>query len=135
MKVFTYRTRVYFSDTDAAGIVYHASYIDWAEHARTEMLREMIPDRPQSALAEGDDGILILVRSIRIEYQKPGYLDDEITVETSISEMRRLSCTILQVVKRGDDVLAVLRVNAAFVSAQTKRPALIPDFIQRAAAE
>ena len=69
MKVFTYRTRVYFSDTDAAGIVYHASYIDWAEHARTEMLREMIPDRPQSALAEGDDGILILVRSIRIEYQ------------------------------------------------------------------
>lgn len=135
MKVFTYRTRVYFSDTDAAGIVYHASYIDWAEHARTEMLREMIPDRPQSALAEGDDGILILVRSIRIEYQKPGYLDDEITVETSISEMRRLSCTILQVVKRGDDVLAVLRVNAAFVSAQTKRPALIPDFIQRAAVE
>ena len=135
MKVFTYRTRVYFSDTDAAGIVYHASYIDWAEHARTEMLREMIPDRPQSALAEGNDGILILVRSIRIEYQKPGYLDDEITVETSISEMRRLSCTILQVVKRGDDVLAVLRVNAAFVSAQTKRPALIPDFIQRAAAE
>ena len=135
MKVFTYRTRVYFSDTDAAGIVYHASYIDWAEHARTEMLREMIPDRPQSALAEGDDGILILVRSIRIEYQKPGYLDDEITVETSISEMRRLSCTILQVVKRGDDVLAVLRVNAAFVSAQTKRPALIPDFIQRAAAQ
>ncbi len=135
MKVFTYRTRVYFSDTDAAGIVYHASYIDWAEHARTEMLREMIPDRPQSALAEGNDGILILVRSIRIEYQKPGYLDDEITVETSISEMRRLSCTILQVVKRGDDVLAVLRVNAAFVSAQTKRPALIPDFIQRAAAQ
>lgn len=135
MKVFTYRTRVYFSDTDAAGIVYHASYIDWAEHARTEMLREMIPDRPQSALAEGNDGILILVRSIRIEYQKPGYLDDEITVETSISEMRRLSCTILQVVKRGVDVLAVLRVNAAFVSAQTKRPALIPDFIQRAAAQ
>ena len=135
MKVFTYMTRVYFSDTDAAGIVYHASYIDWAEHARTEMLREMIPDRPQSALAEGNDGILILVRSIRIEYQKPGYLDDEITVETSISEMRRLSCTILQVVKRGDDVLAVLRVNAAFVSAQTKRPALIPDFIQRAAAQ
>ncbi len=132
MKEFLYKTRVYFSDTDAGGIVYHASYIDWAEHGRTEMLREMVPDKSQSELAEGENGILILVRSIKIEYQKPGYLDDEITVHTSIEEMRRLSCTIRQTVMRGDDVLADLRVSLAFVSAKDKRPALIPEFIKKA---
>lgn len=132
MKEFIYKTRVYFSDTDAGGIAYHAAYIDWAEHARTEMLREMVPDKSQSELAEGDDGILILVRSISIEYQRPGYLDDEITVRTSISEMRRLSCTARQTVMRGGEVLADIRVGLAFVSAATKRPALIPDFIIRA---
>ena len=131
MKEFLYKTRVYFSDTDAGGIVYHASYIDWAEHGRTEMLREMVPDKSQSELAEGENGILILVRSIKIEYQKPGYLDDEITVHTSIEEMRRLSCTIRQTVMRGDDVLADLRVSLAFVSAKDKRPALIPEFIKK----
>ena len=132
MKEFLYKTRVYFSDTDAGGIVYHASYIDWAEHGRTEMLREMVPDKSQSELAEGENGILILVRSIKIEYQKPGYLDDEITVHTSIEEMRRLSCTIRQTVMKGDDVLADLRVSLAFVSAKDKRPALIPEFIKKA---
>ncbi len=132
MKEFLYKTRAYFSDTDAGGIVYHASYIDWAEHGRTEMLREMVPDKTQSELAEGDDGILILVRSIKIEYHKPGYLDDAITVHTSIEEMRRLSCTARQIVMRGDDVLADLKVGLAFVNAKTKRPAMIPDFIKQA---
>ena len=132
MRQFRLHDRVYFSDTDAGGIVYHASYIDWAEHGRTEMLREMVPDKSQSELAEGENGILILVRSIKIEYQKPGYLDDEITVHTSIEEMRRLSCTIRQTVMKGDDVLADLRVSLAFVSAKDKRPALIPEFIKKA---
>lgn len=132
MKEFIFNTRAYFSDTDAGGIVYHASYIDWAEHARTEMLREMVPEKNQTELAEGEDGILILVRSIRIEYQKPGFLDDVITVHTTIEEMRRLSCTAHQVVMRGDDILADLKVGLAFVNAGTKKPALIPDFIKKA---
>ena len=132
MKEFLYDTRAYFSDTDAGGIVYHASYIDWAEHARTEMLREMVPDKSQAELAEGENGILILVRSIKIEYQKPGYLDDKITVHTSMEEMRRLSCTVRQIVMRGDDTLADIKVGFAFVNSKTKKPAFIPDFIVEA---
>ena len=90
------------------------------------MLREMVPEKNQTELAEGEDGILILVRSIRIEYQKPGFLDDVITVHTTIEEMRRLSCTAHQVVMRDDDILADLKVGLAFVNASTKKPALIP---------
>ena len=132
MREFIYRTRAYFSDTETGGIVYHASYIDWAEHARTEMLREMVPEKSQSELAEGEDGILILVRSISISYEKTGYLDDEIEVHTSIVDMRRLSCTVKQTIMRSGTVLAELKVGLAFVSAATKRPALIPDFIKAA---
>lgn len=132
MREFIYKTRAYFSDTDASGIVYHGSYIDWAEHARTEMLREMVPDKNQVELAEGDDGILILVRSISVEYQRPGYLDDEITVHTYIEDMRRLSCTVRQTIMRDNTILSDLRVSLAFVSALSKRPALIPSFIEEA---
>ena len=132
MREFRLRDRVYFSDTDAGGIAYHKSYLNWAEHGRTEMLKEMVPDKTQAELAEGKDGVLILVRSIKIDYQTPGYLDDIITVHTTIEEMRRLSCTAHQVVMRGDEVLADLRVGLAFVNAQTKRPALIPEFIKKA---
>ena len=135
MKEYLYTTRVYFSDTDAAGLVYHASYIDWAEHGRTEMLKELVPDKTQAELAAGADGILILVRSIKIDYQKPSYLDDIITVHTTIEEFRRLSCIFRQVVMRGDEVLADLHVSLAFVNAETKRPALIPDFIRNAFSE
>ena len=109
MREFIYRTRAYFSDTETGGIVYHASYIDWAEHARTEMLREMVPEK-----------------------EKTGYLDDEIEVHTSIVDMRRLSCTVKQTIMRSGTVLAELKVGLAFVSAATKRPALIPDFIKAA---
>ncbi len=135
MKEYLYTQRVYFADTDAGGIVYHASYIDWAEHARTEMLREMVPEKSQHELAEGDDGILIVVRSIEIEYRKPGYLDDLITVHTTVEETQRLSCTLRQIVMRGENVLAALRVNVGFISARTMMPALIPDYMRKALSE
>ena len=132
MREFLYTQRVYYADTDAGGIVYHASYIDWAEHARTEMLRSLVPDRPQSDLASGEHGILIVVRSIRIDYRKPGYLDDLITVHTTIEETQRLSCTMRQRVMRGSDLLADLSVNVGFIDASTRRPALIPEYIRAA---
>ena len=135
MKEYLYTQRVYFADTDAGGIVYHASYIDWAEHARTEMLREMVPEKSQHELSEGNDGILIVVRSIEIEYRKPGYLDDLITVHTTVEETQRLSCTLRQTVMSGEAVLAALRVNVGFISARTMMPALIPDYMRKALSE
>ncbi len=135
MRTFLFNARVYFSDTDAEGIVYHARYLDWAEHARTEMLREMLPDVPQSELAKGDDGIFIVVRSISMDFRSPGHLDDLLEVRTTISEMQRFSCTIHQEIFRGDDLLCTLDVKVAFISAVTRKPHLIPDFIKSALSE
>ena len=87
MRQFRLHDRVYFSDTDAGGIAYHRSYFDWAEHGRTEMLREMVPDKSQSELAEGENGILILVRSIK----RSGVLYDAMEARCYDGELKVLS--------------------------------------------
>ena len=117
---------MYFSDTDAGGIVYHARYLDFAEHARTEALRS-VSSSSQNELLSSD--IAFVVKSINISYEKPGYLDDLITVETSLKEAKKFSAIFLQEVKRGDDILALLEVKVAAISLSKKRPVLIPEEI------
>lgn len=130
MREFRYSSRVYFSDTDAGGIVYHARYLDFAEHARTEMLREVLPAVSQSDLQSS--GLIFVVKSISIDYRKPGMLDDEILVLTTLEKAERFSATFRQRVMRGEDELAVLVVRVASVSSETKRLMPIPEGITAA---
>ena len=74
MRTFEFKARVYYSDTDAEGIIYHTRYLDFAEHARTEMLREALPDKSQYELAQGDDGIIIVVRSMKSRSSRVGWI-------------------------------------------------------------
>ncbi len=134
MREFRFRARVYFSDTDCGGIAYHRSYFDWAEHARTEMLREAVPQKPQSGLA-ADDGILTVIKSISIHYRRPARLDDEIEVITRMDEIRHFSCMIKQRIVRDGELLADLDVKAAFIDRATKRPVQIPEEFVRALEE
>ena len=130
MRTFEYRARVYFSDTDAGGIAYHARYLDWAEHGRTEMLREIYPGKSQSQLVR-EDHLMIVVKSISIEYRTPAFLDDEITVLTELADIQHVSCTIRQSIMRGDTLLSQLMVRVAFIDSETKRPRKIPEDIAR----
>lgn len=132
MRRFEFKARVYYSDTDAEGIVYHTRYLDFAEHARTEMLREALPDVPQSELAKGENGIIIVIRSMEIDFRSAGYLDDELTVYTEMIDMQHFSCTFQQDIMRGDKVLCSLKVKAAFISSSTRKPTPIPDNIRKA---
>lgn len=131
MKEFRFSARVYFSDTDAGGIAYHRSYFDWAEHARTEILRTLVPDLPQSALAS-DSGILSVIKSIEIHYRQPAYLDDEIEVVSTLESVRHFSCVIKQCVMRSGEILADLTVKAAFIDKETKHPVAIPEAFVKA---
>ena len=126
---YKFNVRVYFSDTDAGGIVYHARYLDFAEHARTEALRSVF-SLGQSELLSSD--IAFVVKSINISYEKPGYLDDLLTVETALKEAKRFSAIFIQEIKRGEDLLAVLEVKVAALSISKKRPVIIPEEIIKA---
>ncbi|MDD7201140.1 MAG: YbgC/FadM family acyl-CoA thioesterase [Sphaerochaetaceae bacterium] len=117
--MYKFPVRVYYSDTDAEGVVYHARYLDFAEHARTEMLRQVGVQQSASQKA----GTMLVVSSITIDFKRPGYLDDLLTVETEVESSKVFSLVLRQTIKRGDEVLALLSVKIASVSVGTKRPA------------
>jgi len=132
MKYFSFPVRVYFSDTDAGGIVYHTNYLNFAEHARTEALREVFRGSQQEMLSQD---IAFVVKSISISYEKPGFLDDELCVETSVKEAKRFSVIFLQVVKRGEDVLASIETKVGCISLSKKRPFPIPEDVLKSLTE
>ncbi len=125
-----YKTRVYYSDTDASNRAYHARYLDWAEHARTEMLRSILPDLKQSSLK--DLGYGFVVKSASVEYHKGAELDDELTVSTSIEELGKVSAILLQKIKKGDETLASVKIKVGFINFGTGRPSKLPDQVSQA---
>ena len=120
-----YKARVYFSDTDAGGIAYHARFLDWAEHARTEMLRSLLPTFKQESIR--NMGFVFVVRSINIDYLMPAYLDDEIRVETEMEKLGAVSGVVHQCIYRDESLLAELRIKVAFIDTNTKKPSRLPD--------
>lgn len=121
--VHRFPIRVYYEDTDAAGIVYYANYLKFAERARTEMMRDSGSDH--QALARDFDAVFAVSRC-EIEYLKPALLDDLLTVETRVLDVGAAVIRLDQQVRRGEDLLARLRLRIACLSRQG-RPVRLPD--------
>lgn len=115
--------RVYYEDTDAGGIVYHAAYLRFAERARTEALRAM--GLPHAEMATRH-GAFLVVKRIEVEYAKPARLDDLVIMRTRI---RRVSAVLDldQDAMLGDEILAALRVRLVCVGAANLRPRPVPE--------
>jgi acyl-CoA thioester hydrolase len=105
--------RVYFEDTDVAGIVYYANYLRFMERARSDLLR--IAGVDQRAALEGGEGVYA-VAEVSIRYKSPAKLGDDLLVRTEVREVRAASVLIQQRVMRGGDILADATVTAAFLS-------------------
>ncbi|MDF2765492.1 MAG: Tol-Pal system-associated acyl-CoA thioesterase [Rhodospirillales bacterium] len=95
--------RVYYEDTDAAGLVYHARYLHFMERARTEMLREAGSDHPK-LMAE--EGLAFAVRRLAIEFVRPARLDDLLLVETRMTGFSGVRIELDQRVLRGGELVA-----------------------------
>jgi acyl-CoA thioester hydrolase len=122
--VFSLPVRVYYQDTDAGGVVYHATYLDYFERARTEWLRRLGFDL--RALGERD-GVLFIVRELRAAYARPALLDDLLAVTVGIEHVGRAQFTLGQQVLRDGQLLVQASVNLACVSSAGFRPARVPD--------
>ena len=105
--------RVYFEDTDVAGMVYYANYLKFMERARSDMLRCAGID--QRAAIEGGEGVYV-VAGADIKYRGSARLDDALVVLSEVREVRAASCLIHQRVMRGREVLTDAMVTAAFIS-------------------
>jgi len=104
--------RVYFEDTDVAGVVYYANYLKYMERARSDMLRCAGID--QRAALEAGEGVYVVAEA-HIKYRASARLDDDLLVLSSIEEVRAASCAIHQRVMRGHDILADAMITAAFL--------------------
>jgi acyl-CoA thioester hydrolase len=105
--------RVYFEDTDVAGIVYYANYLRFMERARSDMLRAIGVD--QRAALEGGEGVYA-VSEVHVRYKAPAKLADDLVVVTQVAEVRAASVLIHQRVMRSGQILADATVTAAFLS-------------------
>jgi acyl-CoA thioester hydrolase len=127
-----YRCRVYYEDTDAGGVVYHANYLRFAERARTEALRDLgVPHAEMTASA----GLIFMVRRVKVDYLAPARVDDSLAVVTRPLDVRAASVDLGQtIVRAADDTdvpsfgreLAVLHVQLACVRLTDGRPARLP---------
>jgi len=116
------RLRVYYEDTDAAGIVYYANYLRFIERGRTELLRGLGHD--QNELMK--EGIAFAVRSASVEFLKPARLDDLLTVTTSVAELGRAQATFAQRVLRDGELLLDARIRVACIDPGRGRPIPMP---------
>jgi acyl-CoA thioester hydrolase len=112
-KTHRFALRVYFEDTDTAGIVYYANYLRFMERARSDMLRAVGID--QRAALEGGDGVYAVAEA-HIKYRASARLDDVLVVVSHVREVRAASCVIQQQVMRGSEILTDAIVTVAFLS-------------------
>ena len=112
-KTHRFALRVYFEDTDTAGIVYYANYLRFMERARSDMLRAIGVDQ-RGALDRGEG--VYAVAELQIRYRAPARLDDQLVVVSQLREIRAASCVIQQRVMRGGDILTDAQVTAAFLT-------------------
>jgi acyl-CoA thioester hydrolase len=112
-KTHRFALRVYFEDTDVAGIVYYANYLRFMERARSDMLRAVGID--QRAAMESGEGVYA-VADVSIKYRGSAKLEDELVVVSEVIQVRAAACVIQQRVMRGDEILTDARVTAAFIT-------------------
>jgi acyl-CoA thioester hydrolase len=125
--VFSLPVRVYFQDTDAGGVVYHASYVNFMERARTEWLRGF--GYSNAALMK-ELGVVFVVRSLKLDYLRPALLDDMLSVTAQIREVGRSRISLVQSVLRGDEVLTEAEVHLVCVSMETFKPVSVPEVLR-----
>ena len=102
MTAHQFRTRVYYEDTDLAGIVYYANYLKFIERARTEWVASLGVD--QIAL-KAREGIVFAVRRVEADYLRPAKFGDELVVETKLQTLGGARIVLEQVVTRGGERL------------------------------
>ncbi|BCG08641.1 MULTISPECIES: tol-pal system-associated acyl-CoA thioesterase [Buttiauxella] len=124
--LFRWPVRVYYEDTDAGGVVYHASYVAFYERARTEMLRHHNFNQ-QDLLAER---VAFVVRRMTVDYLAPARLDDLLEIQSEITSMRGTSMVFTQrIVNADNQVLNEAEVLIVCVDPHLMKPRALPKSI------
>ncbi|HEX5363775.1 MAG TPA: tol-pal system-associated acyl-CoA thioesterase [Gallionella sp.] len=127
-KIFSWPTRVYYQDTDAGGVVYHANYVNFMERARTEWLRTF--GYSNAGLMQ-ELGVMFVVRKLELNYLRPALLDDMLDVTAQLKEVGRSRITLEQTVTRGDELMTVAEVHLVCVGVESFKPVSVPEVLSK----
>lgn len=133
MSVFTWPIRVYFEDTDMAGVVYYANYLKFMERARTEWLRGLGFEQDR---LKADERLVFAVRSAEVEYLSPARFNDALVVDSRVTRVGNASIVFAQEVLRNDNdkrvALVQGRIKVACLDSETFKPAAMPRLLLEA---
>ena len=122
---FFHEVKVYYEDTDSGGVVYYANYLKFLERARTEALFSIGYSNNK---IQQDFNSLIIVKSCNIEYKKPAYLEDELTIRSFVKSITKTSFFMNQIITRNNELIVEAQIHLVFVNKDGK-PIKIPDQI------
>ena len=123
MSTFKWPVRIYWEDTDAGGVVYHARYLAFLERARGEWLRA---HGVEQAVLRDQDDLVFAVRAMTTDFRAPARLDDQLQVSVRLLECRGASLVLAQRVERDGALLVEASVRIAALRASSFRPCPIP---------
>jgi acyl-CoA thioester hydrolase len=131
-ELFVLPVRVYYEDTDAGGVVYHANYLNFFERCRTEWLRHLGYEQDELRV---ESQTLFVVRSVNIEYLKPALFNQQLMVTAEVIDLGGSSVTMKQKVLHGRrsgevDLLAQASVGLVCIDTDKFKPKRIPDVIR-----
>ncbi len=130
MGAFMFPVRVYWEDTDASGVVYHASYLRFMERARSEWLRAIGMD--QATLIR-EERLQFVVVEAQIRYHRPARFDDQLQVSVLVTEKGGASVTMTQEIRRGSadgELLVSATIRAACLDSESLKPRPLPVSLQ-----
>ena len=123
---YVWHTRVYYEDTDAAGLVYYANYLKYLERARTEFLRSLGFEQD---VLQREHGVVFVVRRMLIDYLAAARFNEMLNATVQIERARRARIDFLQTVTRADELCCTAEVQIACVDLTARRPCAIPKAI------
>ena len=124
-KYFKYKFKIYYEDTDSGGIVYYANYLKYLERARSEAIYSL---GLTNTNLQKDHDTLIIVKSCNIEYKKPAKFEDELEIISSILSKTKTSFTMLQIIKKNEEIISEATVQIVTVNKEGK-PIKIPEIL------
>ena len=124
-KYFKYKFKIYYEDTDSGGIVYYANYLKYLERARSEAIYSL---GLTNTNLQKDHDTLIIVKSCNIEYKIPAKFEDELKIISSILSKTRSSFTMLQIIKKNEEIISEATVQLVTVNKEGK-PIKIPEIL------
>ena len=125
LKEFIWKIRVYYEDTDAGGVVFYANYLRFMERARTEWLRDI--GFVHKNLIEKYK-LIFAVKNLKINYMKPGYLDDLLTITSKLLNNRGASLVFQQeIINEKDELLTQAEVKIASLNSNTLKASPMPE--------